>query len=77
MRKQTMLGEVRKFFHGCTEQEASALLWNATCFPFGCIDRIRQQLKEAHDKGGGTIDGAIGYAHDELFKAMQSIITAE
>lgn len=49
-----------------TDEEVRDLLWSASSYPFGDTDSIRQTLSESWEKGGKTVNGAIGYSHTQL-----------
>jgi len=70
-KRNTILNECRKFFPKCTEAEAEALIWNTTAFPFASIEHCRKQLREAAQNGGGTPDGAMAWAHQEMMRIMR------
>jgi hypothetical protein len=56
--------------HASPEQ-VDALLWNCTPYPFiGDARKLRRSMRRCLRRGGGTVEGAIAYAHDELDRAM-------
>ena len=43
------------------------LLWNCTPFPLAKdVRKLRRALREHLKQGGGTVEGAINYAHQEM-----------
>lgn len=76
-RKQnTFLNECRKFFPGCSEEDAHALVWNATAFPFAGLEHCRKQLQEASRATGRNVDAAIARAHQITEESMNSVQAA-
>lgn len=52
-------------------EDVNRLLWNCTPYPFsGDVRKLRRSIRKSLRLGGGTIDGAICYALDELNRAM-------
>lgn len=49
----TWLDLVRRFWGPCSDEEADALLWNATAFPFASPKHIARQLRKAKQRSGG------------------------
>ena len=55
----------------------NALLWNCSPYPFiRDVRKMRRSIRKCLKGGGGTVDGAIGYAHDELSRAMDRHMAA-
>ncbi len=42
---------VREYFPNCTDIEADFILWEKTCFPFGPVEMVKNQLLELKDNG--------------------------
>ncbi len=66
MSKQTWIGLVRKHFSLITDTDAEMILWEATCFPMCSAEKVEQQLIEAYQKSGGSVNVALGQAYAEM-----------
>lgn len=71
-RRSTFLNECRKFFPGCSEEDAHNLVWNATAFPFASVEYCRKQLREASMASGRNVAVALAMADMELEQAMRN-----
>lgn len=63
------------FRHGivpnATDEQINSLLWCCTPYPFRRdIRKLRRSLRRCLRQGGGTVTGAIDFAHRELDEAM-------
>lgn len=67
---------VDEFFPGLSIRDKHAMLWNATCYPMGCVDNVRPQLKEMRDAGCKTVEECIAFA-DRKLDALESRPTAQ
>jgi len=72
-KRTTFLNECRKFFPGCTESEADALVWGATAFPFAGIEHCREQLREASRATNRNPNAALARAEQIMDEAMRSL----
>jgi hypothetical protein len=66
----TWLDLARAVVGDLSEEDCHALLWNATCYPFGGPEKVIRTLRESWEGGGKTVAGAIDFAHAELDRAM-------
>ena len=62
---------VQKHWPNITDEEASAVLWNATSFPMGDAEEIEQQIISAYNSSGGIVDAAIALAEMALEKEFE------
>lgn len=54
-----------------TDEQVHALLWSCSPYPFlGDLRKLRRAIRRCLRRGGGTVAGAISYAHCELDEAM-------
>lgn len=54
-----------------TAEQVNSLLWCCSPYPFiGDLRRLRRSIRRELRLGGGTIQGAIEHAHEELDRAM-------
>ncbi len=74
----------RDYFEACqrhypdiTVDQAGNLLMNATCYPFGTVEQVEQNLKDAVANTDGTIQAAIFYAADQLDEAWDEVKATE
>jgi len=70
---QKCFDAVERYFPAAKGEEVMSLLWGATCFPFGGPEDIERQLREMHEAGVTTLDGAHAYAEREMDAAMKSV----
>ena len=56
-----------------TDDDCDALLWQATCFPFGTPRQVRRTLRQSWGKGRKTVAGAVDWSYRELDRAMESL----
>ena len=71
--RTTFLNECRKFFPGCTADEARDLFWNATAFPFAPIEHCREQLREASRATNRNPNAAMARAERITEEAMREM----
>ena len=64
----TWLELVHEYYPGVSDDEANALLWGGTCYPFGKEGQVREQLLAHVAAGCKTPDDAIARAHEESHK---------
>jgi len=64
---------VQKYYPKLSDEQHGALLFNATCFPFGNPEDVERQLKELVEKTDGTLDGALAFADTEMEAAMATV----
>ena len=62
---------VKKHWPGISDNDATDVLWSATCFPMGDAETIEQQIKEAYIKGQGSVGQAIAQVEDEMFEEFK------
>ena len=62
---------VKQHWPGITHEDATELLWSATCFPMGNAEQIENQIKEAYIKGHGDVGLAIAQVEDEMFETFK------
>jgi hypothetical protein len=72
----TWFDVVKRVHPGATEDDASVLLWSASCYPFGSLRQVWRSLRKAWEGGGRTVVGAINFAHEELDRAMSQVSDA-
>jgi len=72
---ETFLDIIRCHFPNASDEEADGFLWNATCYPFACADRIIKDIGEMAAKSGGDINAAFAIAESEVEAAMRSLPT--
>ena len=51
-------------------QRGRRFIWGATCFPFGDINKWREQLKEASQKCNRNPDQALTWADNKIMEAL-------
>jgi hypothetical protein len=71
----TLRSEARKLFYRCTAEEADALFWGATSFPFmgtgeNARRHYRNQLKQGIQETDGTVDAVLARAERIMDEAM-------
>jgi hypothetical protein len=56
-----------------TDDEVNQLVWCCSPYPF-CRDvrKLRRSIRRYLKLGGGTIQGALNYAHEELDRDMEA-----
>ncbi len=64
---------VNRIWGPCTDEEADALLMNATAFPFAGPIYTARQLRELKKVSGGDIGKAIDFANDATLAEMAKI----
>lgn len=64
---------VQRHWPNISAEEASELLWNATCFPMGDAETIEQQIKAAYIKGNGNVSQAIAVVEDEMYEEFKQL----
>lgn len=67
----SVFAAVRRVHPGATEAECERLLWCCSAYPFGESAEIEPEIRRCWEAGGGTVDGAVGFAHAELDQAME------
>ena len=67
---QKCVDAVEQYFPAVKHEDVGVLLFGATCFPFGGPEDVERQLREMHDAGVSTLDGAHAYAEREMDAAM-------
>ncbi|MFA4972482.1 MAG: hypothetical protein WC683_07695 [bacterium] len=64
---------ITRYFPEIPEGDLMTLLWGATCFPFGSDEQVEAQLRELHELGITTLDGALAHAEAVTAAAMAQI----
>jgi len=68
---------VRQYWPSVTDEEADSILWNCTCFPFGSLERVREQLAELARRSGGDVGKAQALAFRDLEEALEKVKDGE
>lgn len=68
---EAILSAVRRVHPGATEAECDRLLWCCSAYPFGEPAEIEPEIRRCWEAGGGTVEGAVGFAHAEMDQAME------
>ena len=68
----------REYFPSATDDEADALMWTCTCFPFlggddAAIVRYREQLKDYAMRSSANICTALALADGDISREMDAI----
>ena len=64
---------VRKVLPDASEEDCDRLLWGCTAFPFSKDPRkLKRQIRVAWEKGGKTVDGALGWVLSEIDRRLQA-----
>ena len=54
-----------------TDEQVNSLLWCCSPYPFRRdLRKLRRSIRKCLRQGGGTVSGALDYAHRELDEAM-------
>lgn len=61
---------VRQYWPSATDEEVDSILWNCTCFPFGSVDKIRDQLSALAERSAGCVDKALELSFRDLEEAL-------
>ena len=72
--KATWNDLVRRFWGDCTDNEAGALLWSCTAFPFASVRHTAKQLRDLRKKAGGDIQKAIDMSYASYEKEMKEVM---
>lgn len=64
-------------YPSASREQVIDLLWCATCFPFGTVGEVREQLKEHITCTDGTLEAAITRAEEEITEQLARVKSEE
>ena len=63
---QQCLDACNKYWPHLTPEQRRELLWEATCFPFGCGGMVAEQLRKLAEQSGGDLKKALAIADQQM-----------
>ena len=63
---QQCLEAVKREYPALDTKETEELLWGATCFPFGTLEQVEQQVRDLKQNTDGSLGQALALADEEL-----------